>query len=183
MEEFEVHLNFLWILQSLAFISILKIYFPIYLFNFRLYWIGAHLQKTTGGFWVKRIRLREQCIGWRVDFHFLWGLLSKISRLKGYRAVSTVRSKTDRPDQIIPHNEPAPSTGRWIKIRGPKSISTWANLSRPTRIRWLRALLPNPAGQIWSRSLITKSMAQGSSSTLAATASQYVRDTGLRPLP
>jgi hypothetical protein len=41
--------------------------------------------------------------------------ISKNGGPKGYRVTATVRSKTYHLDQIIPHNELASSTGRWIK--------------------------------------------------------------------
>jgi hypothetical protein len=49
MDQFGVHMNFLQIKQVLVIIFVLKIYFPIQLFNFRLYCTGPQLQATPGG--------------------------------------------------------------------------------------------------------------------------------------
>jgi hypothetical protein len=42
MAQFGPSMDFLLIYQVLVIIFILKTYFPIYLFNFKLHWIGPH---------------------------------------------------------------------------------------------------------------------------------------------
>jgi hypothetical protein len=58
MVKFGVHMNFLWIIEVLAIIFLLKIHFPNYLFNFKLHWIGPQIPESTGAYLRKLPRLR-----------------------------------------------------------------------------------------------------------------------------
>jgi hypothetical protein len=48
MVQFGGHVDFLQIKQVLVIVFVLKIYFPIQLFNFRLYWTGPQFSESAG---------------------------------------------------------------------------------------------------------------------------------------
>jgi hypothetical protein len=98
MAQFGLSMDFLLIYQVLVIIFILKTYFPIYLFNFKLLWIGRQIHRSPGGLGVRFLRHREQPSGPRVEYRDLWGFFCIIAWPKGYRGLLAARSKTDGAD-------------------------------------------------------------------------------------
>ena len=74
-------MDFLQIKQVLVIIFVLQIYFPIQLFNFRLYWTGPQLQATPGG---SRVKMPQTQGNTRVERGFIYindrGLFEKRTR-------------------------------------------------------------------------------------------------------
>jgi hypothetical protein len=66
MKWFGLKMDFLLIYQVLVIIFILKTYFPIYLFSFKLHWIGLQYLRTAGGSEQKIPRHRILQTGLRV---------------------------------------------------------------------------------------------------------------------
>ena len=68
MVQFGVKMNFLQIKQVLTFIYALKLISDINFSDFQYYldWASNFIKRR--GFWVKLLRLREQCKGWRVHY-------------------------------------------------------------------------------------------------------------------
>jgi len=91
-------MNFLWIIQFLAFIFILKsIFYLIYSIYIRL-WTGPRFPENSG---VSAQEVRDPVhsqIGWRVDFSVFQGLLCKVSRPKGYLRILADGSRLDGSD-------------------------------------------------------------------------------------
>jgi hypothetical protein len=81
MIQFGGHMDFLQIKQVLVIIFVLQIYFPIQLFNFRLYWTGPQLQATPGG---SRVKMPQTQGNTRVERGFIYindrGLFEKRTR-------------------------------------------------------------------------------------------------------
>jgi hypothetical protein len=48
MDQFGVHMHFLWIKQILAFIYASKINFYLFLMDFLIFWTGRQLQESAG---------------------------------------------------------------------------------------------------------------------------------------
>jgi hypothetical protein len=84
-------MDFLWFIPVLGFIFILKLQFPIHLFNFKLHWTGHQIQGRTGASAYNILRLRMLCSGWRVLIYNSRGVL-----LQSYM-VERVSSDIGRP--------------------------------------------------------------------------------------
>ena len=99
MGKFGLHMNFLWIIQVLGFIFILKIEFPIHFINFNsvLDW-ASNKPKRRGYF--RRIP-KTQISAARTAGLFLFSRRAHVQNqpAKGYEGLWAIRSCVDGPDQ------------------------------------------------------------------------------------
>jgi hypothetical protein len=61
-------MHFILIIEVLAIIFLLKIYFLFHLFNLNDLWTGPQIHKRPGGSGQKSIDTEHNHVGWRVDF-------------------------------------------------------------------------------------------------------------------
>jgi hypothetical protein len=100
MDQFGPSMDFLWIYQVLVIIFILKIYLPIYLFNFKRHWTGPQLPGNTGANPQDRQDTARHWSGPQVSFTKPEGLFCKVDAAKRYGAISAIRLDDSGPDQI-----------------------------------------------------------------------------------
>jgi hypothetical protein len=98
MDDFGVHMNFLWIIQTLVLIYILKTYFLIHLFHLTRHWTGLIFWKVQGS---RGKNLQTQSTA-PVDGGFYFketeGFIWKSAPAKGYSALWAVGLDTGVPD-------------------------------------------------------------------------------------
>jgi hypothetical protein len=143
MDQFRVHMNFLWNKQILGFIFILKIQFPNNLFDLNELWTRHTIYRELRGLGVSCQRHREQPCGPRVHFLHPEGLFNKSASAKGYEKTSAVGSRSairirSGPDKQI-H---APS--RRIEHARSRFKITRSNLVRWIKIVWHRPCPTEP---------------------------------------
>jgi hypothetical protein len=108
-------MNFLWIIEVLAIIFLLKILFPIYLLNFKQLWIGPQLPKSAGASAKLNLRLREQgpwTAGWFLDF---LGFLLQNAQAEGVSGFQDRPIRSGWPGLDPSHREPVRARDGWIK--------------------------------------------------------------------
>jgi hypothetical protein len=137
MDQFGLKMDFLWFIQVLGFIFILKIQFPIHLMNLNQYWTGPQIQRTAGVSGENFLWHRVLLVGPRVHSRKTQGLM-QVFRAEG------VRSKRDRPIQDVRtrlnyySREPIRIQDRRIWDRRLRfyeiQIHRWSSIYRPIQI-------------------------------------------------
>jgi hypothetical protein len=84
MDQFGIHMHFLWITQVLGLFLLIKIYFLIYFISFPTVWTRPQIMESAGATVQHSQDSENPRHGRRVDSYFSRGLLSKMSRPKGY---------------------------------------------------------------------------------------------------
>jgi hypothetical protein len=98
MGQFGVHMHFLWITQVLGLFLLIKIYFLIYFISFPTVWTRPQIMESAGATVQHSQDSENPRHGRRVESYFSRGLLSKMSRPKGYGSILAARFVTDARD-------------------------------------------------------------------------------------
>jgi hypothetical protein len=130
MGQFGVYMHFLWIIQILWIVFILKTHFLIHFLDFITLWTGPQMLKTAGATVQHSVDSELILCGWRVDFIKPRGLNANTSR-EGVcadlgRWIAHQRSRLDPKQQPKPWAVAA--TGS--KIQGQSSATS--TTSRPS---------------------------------------------------
>jgi hypothetical protein len=76
-------MDFLWIIEVLVIIFLLKIYFPLHLFNLNDLWTGPQFLENAGGSGQETRDTAHSYYGRRVDFNETEGLFCSFGSAKG----------------------------------------------------------------------------------------------------
>jgi hypothetical protein len=138
-------MNFLWIIEDVALIFVLKIHFLIHLLKLNGFWTGPHFLQSIGAKPEEYLRLGALCNGRRVLYNKNTGAHVQNQPAKGYLVFSAVGLETGAPDYTSHLIEAVRNLRRWIW--DPRSKPrTCSGLIATARSQSDRLHLMNPKG-------------------------------------